>query len=157
MNAALLALVTTTAMYVLMNGAHIFETALIVPAWTAAPPKSLAIFQGTFRLDFTVFWIVFHTFHEITFILALVICWNIQDVRSWLLVLLAAHVAVRLWTLLYFAPTIIEFQRMTHVSTIDSDLVARAARWRHLNYIRVGIFQIINMALLPLISRVARM
>ena len=54
---ALFWLVTTTAMYLLMNGAQIFETALIVPAWTAAPPASLGMFQGPYRLDFKAFWI----------------------------------------------------------------------------------------------------
>ena len=39
-------LVTTTAVYFVMNGAQIFETVVIVPAWTAAPPASLAMFHG---------------------------------------------------------------------------------------------------------------
>jgi hypothetical protein len=66
---ALFWLVTTTAVYLLMNGAQIFETVLIVPAWTAAPPASLGMFQGEYGLDFKTFWIVFHSLHEITFIL----------------------------------------------------------------------------------------
>ena len=39
-----------------MNGAQIFETVLIVTAWTAAPPASLALFQGEFGLDFKTLW-----------------------------------------------------------------------------------------------------
>lgn len=154
---ALLWLVITTAVYFLMNGAQIFETALIVPAWAAAPPESLAMFQGKHRLDFKVFWITFHSLHEITFILALALCWKIRDVRNWLIVLLVAHVAVRAWTILYFAPTIIEFQRVPYSPTVDPDLVAKAAHWQNLNYLRVGIFMAVNVALLPLIFRVARM
>ena len=154
---AMVALVVTTALYFLMNGAQVFETALIVPAWTAAPPSSLGMFQGPFRLDFKVFWIVLHSLHEITFIVALVLCWRIPDVRNWLLVLLAAHIAVRVWTLLYFAPTIIAFQGMPYSSTVDETLVEKAARWRNLNYLRVGIFMAVNVGLLPLIFRVARM
>jgi hypothetical protein len=68
---ALLWLVTTSAVYFLMNGAQIFETAVVVPAWTAAPPASLAMFQGQFGLDFKTFWIVFPSLHEITFVTAL--------------------------------------------------------------------------------------
>jgi hypothetical protein len=150
-------LVTTTAFYFLMNGAQVFETALIVPAWTASPPESLGMFQGKHRLDFKVFWIVTHSLHEITFILALVFCWKVPDVRNWLLVLLAAHVAVRVWTIAYFAPTIIAFQQKPYAPTVDPDLVAKAARWRNLNYLRVAIFMAINVALLPLILRMARM
>lgn len=58
---ALLGLIATTAVYFLMNGAQIFETALIVPSWTSAPPESLGMFQGRHRLDFKVFWIAFHS------------------------------------------------------------------------------------------------
>lgn len=150
-------LVTTTALYLLMNGAQIFETALIVPAWTASPPESLGMFQGKHRLDFKTFWIATHSLHEITFILALVFCWKIPDVRNWLLVALTAHVAVRVWTIVYFAPTIIAFQRTPYGPTVDPDLVAKAARWRNLNYLRVALFMAINVALLPLTFRVARM
>jgi hypothetical protein len=149
--------VATTALYFLMNGAQIFETALIVPSWTASPPESLGMFQGKHRLDFKVFWIVFHSVHEITFILALVFCWKIPGVRNWLLGLLIAHIAVRVWTIMYFAPAIIAFQHMPQAPSVDPDLVAKAARWRNLNYLRVAIFMAVNVALLPLIFRVARL
>jgi hypothetical protein len=154
---ALLALVVTTALYLLMNGAQIFETALIIPAWTAAPPASLGMFQGPYRLDFKVFWITLHSLHEITFILALVLCWKLPDVRNRLVVLLVVHIAVRLWTVLYFAPTVIAFQGMPYSAAIDEGLVAKAARWRNWNYLRVAIFMAVNIGLLPLIFRVARM
>ena len=147
----------TTSLYLLMNGAQIFETLLIVPAWTAAPPASLGMFQGDYRLDFKAFWIAFHSIHELTFILALVFCWKLRSVRNWLLALLLAHVAVRVWTIAYFAPTIIEFQQLAPSSTIDAELVGRAARWRQLNLIRVGIFFAVNFALFAPIVRVARM
>jgi hypothetical protein len=48
---ALFWLVTTTGLYLLMNGAQIFETVLIVPTWTGTPPTSLAMFLGEFGLD----------------------------------------------------------------------------------------------------------
>jgi hypothetical protein len=157
LNAALAWLVTTTAVYLLMNGAQIFETALIVPPWTAAPPESLGMFQGKYRLDFKAFWIAFHSLHEITFILALVFCWRLREVRLALIVLLVVHIAVRVWTIAYFAPTIIELQRLPPSVTVDPDLVARAARWRQLNYVRVAIFMAVNAALFPLIYRVGRL
>src|SRR5262245_36746828 len=132
LSTALSWLVVTTALYLLMNGAQIFETALIVPAWSAAPPQSLGMFQGKYRLDFKVFCIAFHSLHEITFILTLVFCWRLPQVRQALIVLLAIHVGVRIWTIAYFAPTIIEMQRLPPSPTIDPDLVARAGRWRQL-------------------------
>jgi hypothetical protein len=41
---ALAWLVTSTVVYLMMNGAQVFETALIVPSWTAAPPASLQFY-----------------------------------------------------------------------------------------------------------------
>src|SRR5688500_15354527 len=99
-------LLITTLVYFLMNGAQLFETAVIVPKWTAAPPESFQLFKGNYGLDFKAFWIGLHSVHEITFILAIIFCWKLE-IRNWLLILFALHFAVRVWTLIYFAPNII--------------------------------------------------
>lgn len=142
-------LFTTTLVYFLMNGAQLFETAVIVPKWTVSPPESFQLFKGKYGLDFKVFWIVIHSIHEITFILAIIFCWKLE-IRNWLLLLFAVHFAVRVWTLLYFAPNIIEFQKIANTTTFDIDLLSRATVWRNLNYIRVGIFIAVSVGLIPL-------
>ena len=154
---ALFWLITTTVVYFLMNGAQIFETLVIVPVWTTAPPASLAMFHGEFSLDFKTFWIVFHSLHEITFVVALVSSWRLKVVRQWLIALLIIHIAVRVWTVAYFAPTIIAFQSMPYSATIDPTLVEKAARWRSMNIVRVLLFLVLNCALLVPACRVARM
>ena len=75
-------LVITTLAYFVVNGAQVFETATVVPAWTAAPPASLALFRGEHGLDFMVFWIVVHSLHELTFLLAIAFSWRIPTVRN---------------------------------------------------------------------------
>lgn len=142
-------LLITTLVYFLMNGAQIFETVVIVPKWSAFPPESFHLFKGRYGLDFKVFWIVIHSIHEITFILAIVFCWKLE-IRNWLLILFAIHFGVRAWTLLYFAPNIIEFQKMANTSASASDLVNRATRWKNLNYLRVVIFIAVSIGLIPL-------
>jgi hypothetical protein len=96
-----------------------------------------------------------HSVHEITFFAALYFCWKIDPVRNWLLLLLGIHFAVRLWTLLYFAPNIMQFQK---ISTVDSfaygDLAAKTTLWRTLNYIRVAIFIGVSIGLVPLLYKV---
>ena len=154
---ALGSLIVTTAVYLLMNGAQIFETVLIVPAWTAAPPASLGLFHGAYGLDFKAFWIAFHSIHELTFIVALVACWRLPSIRWALVALLGVHAAVRVWTIAYFAPTIIAFQGLPASTQIDPGLVAEAARWRTLNLLRVLVFVLVNLALFPLIHRVGAM
>ena len=147
----------TTLAYFLVNGAQIFETATVVPAWTAAPPESLAMFHGAHPLDFKAFWIVLHSLHELTFLAAVAATWRLPAVRNRLLALLAVHVAVRVWTVAYFAPTIIEFQQLPAGTGVDPALAARAATWADLNLVRVGVFLLVSLALLPLVVRVARM
>lgn len=135
--------------YFIMNGAQVWETALMVPAWTAAPPASLIFFRQPYGLDFKAFWIITHGIHELIFIAALMFNWKIKQRRNAMLLILAGHIAVRVWTLLYFAPTIIEFQQLPPADSIDAFLVQKAAMWRHLNYLRVGIFFLLNVSLIP--------
>lgn len=92
-------LLITTLIYFTMNGAQLFETAVIIPKWTASPPESFQLFKGQYGLDFKRFWILFHSVHEVTFIFAVIFCWKLDSIRNGLLVLLALHVAVRIWTL----------------------------------------------------------
>jgi hypothetical protein len=153
---ALLWLTITTTVYLLLNGAQIFETAVIVPNWTAAPPESLYLLQGKYGLDFKNFWIIFHSLHELTFITALILCWKIKTVRRWLILLLVLHIGVRIWTLTYFAPNIIAFQEMPASPTVNQSLLDRANEWALLNYIRVGVYLAISLAFIPLVRRTAR-
>jgi hypothetical protein len=143
----------TTLFYFLMNGAQIFETAIIVPKWSASPPESFHMLQGKYGIDLKTFWIVVHSVHEVTFMLAIVFCWNIDSVRPGLILLFAIHFAVRIWTLAYFAPAIMAFQKIHSSSPAEIDLLNRATRWRTLNYIRVGIFIAVSLGLLPLCVR----
>ncbi|MEN7549969.1 transposase [Rapidithrix thailandica] len=138
--------------YFIMNGAQLWETVIMTPAWTAAPPASLVFFQAPYGLDFKVFWIVVHSCHEVIFLLALVFNWKIRARRLPLLILFVVHVAIRVWTLAYFVPTIIEFQHLPFSNAIDPELVVKAAQWRHLNYLRVGLFFIVNLLFIPVFS-----
>ena len=93
--AANMSLLITTVAYLLLNGAQLFETAVLVPVWTAAPPASLHLFHGTYGLDFKAFWIVSHSLHEVTFLAALILNWKIPARRKALLAVFVAHIVVR--------------------------------------------------------------
>ena len=143
----------TTLIYFVMNGAQIFETFVIVSKWTASPPESLHYFRGKYAMDLKTFWIIIHSIHEITFILAIVFCWKLE-IRTSLLILFAIHFVVRVWTILYFAPNIMEFERIANSENSTQNLIEKATLWRNLNYIRVGIFLAVSIALIPLCMKV---
>lgn len=140
----------TTLVYFLMNGAQIFETTVFVPKWTISPPLNFRMLVDSKGASLKFFWIIFHSLHEITFILAILFCWKIEPIRNWLLILFAAHFAVRIWTLSYFAPNIIEFQKIVETPSLAKDLVKRTSLWQSLNYVRVAIFILISLGLVPL-------
>ena len=135
--------------YFLMNGAQLWETALMVPAWTAAPPSSLIVFQKPYTLDFKIFWIVMHSLHEIIFIVALCYNWKIKKRRNLMVAVFLAHLCIRIWTLIYFAPTLMEFQRLPYIDTVDLILKEKATQWRNLNDLRVALFFVLNFLLIP--------
>jgi hypothetical protein len=134
----------------MMNGAQIFETLVLVPKWVASPPDNFNLLVDGKGASLKLFWIIFHSLHEVTFILAIIFCWKIDPVRDWLLILFAIHVAVRVWTLSYFAPNIIDFQKIAEKSTFTKDLISRTSMWQALNYIRVSIFIAVSLGLIPL-------
>lgn len=151
-SAAQVALLTTTLLYLVMNGAQLFETLVLVPKWTASPPDSFTLFRGPHALDLKTFWIATHSVHEISMLAAIALCWRL-DIRSALLVILALHFVVRVWTLTYFAPEIISFQRIAETGDASLDLLRRVTVWKRLNVLRVAAFIFLSLAMLPLCVR----
>jgi len=144
----------TTLLYFLMNGAQIFETLVFVPKWVASPPDNFRLLVDGNGTSLKLFWIVLHSIHELTFILALVFCWKIDPVRNWLLILMVAHFAVRVWTLAFFAPNIIDFQKIAEIQVFSKELINRVSLWQTLNYVRVAIFIAISCGFIPLCIKV---
>lgn len=147
----------STLIYFMMNGAQIFETLIFVPKWTISPPENFKLLRDQNGTSIKLFWIIFHSIHEITFILAIIFCWKIDIVRNWLLVLFIIHVGVRIWTITYFAPNIIDFQKIAENASHSKDLVKRTNMWQRLNLVRVAIFIGISIGLIPLCMRVLNM
>ncbi|HMQ88477.1 MAG TPA: hypothetical protein PKB07_12875 [Flavilitoribacter sp.] len=141
-----------TLVYFLMNGAQLFETLVLVPKWTAAPPQSFNLLADKNGVSLKTFWTVFHSIHEVIFILTIIFSWKLPPVRNGLLFLFAAHFAVRAWTLAYFAPVIIGFEKMIAGTVAEQENLGRkTAQWRKLNYIRVGLFIAVSLGLIPLL------
>lgn len=144
-------LLANMLVYFLMNGAQIFETLVLVPKWTAAPPATFRYLTDKNGASLKAFWTVFHSIHEVIFIASIVFCWQIDPVRKWLLVLFALHFAVRAGTLAYFAPRIISFEKIGNGDeSAPPALLEKVANWQKLNYLRVAIFIAISLALVPL-------
>lgn len=147
----------TTLLYFLMNGAQIFETLVFVPKWATSPPHDFKLLLNGKGTSLKVFWIVMHSLHELAFILAIIFCWKLTPVRYWLLVLFALHFLVRVWTLAYFAPNIIDFQKTATDPSHVKDLVQRVTDWQTWNYVRVALYILLSIAFIPLCIKVLGM
>lgn len=148
-----LSLLIAIVVYFLINGAQIFETLVLVPKWTANAPESFSLLSDKNGMSLKSFWITFHSLHEITFIIAIVCCWQISPVKNLLLILFTMHFAVRVWTILYFAPNIIDFQNIYEQGKSAANLAARVDLWKTLNYVRVGLYLIISVAMIPVLLK----
>lgn len=138
-------LYVATALYFVMNGAQLWETAIMVPAWAAGPPASLFFFKTAYGLDFKLFWMIVHSVHEVFLLIALFFNWRIRQRRNAMLLLLAVHISLRVWTLQYFAPTLMQFMAMDVKPVVDQGLLERATMWKNLNYLRVGLYVMVNL------------
>lgn len=147
-----ISLFVTTLLYFAMNGAQIFETAVFVPKWTAAAPDSFTLFRGPHAIDLKTFWIASHSIHEVSMIVALILCWKLE-IRNALLLIFVLHFAVRAWTLGYFAPEIMSFQRIAESGEAGVNLAARVVRWKNLNLLRVAAFVLLSWAMIPVCYR----
>ncbi len=154
LNRAELWLLATTLVYFLMNGAQIFETAVFVPKWTANPPETLRLLADKNGASLKTFWIVVHSIHELISIATIIFCWKIDPIRNWLVVLFLIHFAIRVWTLLYFAPNIIEFQKIYETSGGGTHLIDRINLWQKFNYLRVWLFVGVSIGLVALFLKI---
>lgn len=134
--------------YFMMNGAQIFETLVLVPKWAATPPTTFSYLTDKNGASLKAFWTVFHSIHEVIFITSIAFCWQLASIRNWLLLLFALHFAVRVWTLVYFAPNIIQFEKIGNGElALPNNLVENVANWKTMNYFRVGIFIAVSIGL----------
>ena len=145
----------TLLSYFLMNGAQIFETAVLVPKWTTNPPETFSLLVNKKGVGLKLFWIILHSLHELTFILAIAFCWKIIPIRNGLLIIFAIHFAMRVWTLSYFATNIIEFQKVAEGLSSTTDVVKRVNLWQILNYIRVAVFVALSIGMIPLFLKLS--
>ena len=106
-------------------GGGLYEVLVVDPFW----PKRPGIIQprngGISRRRF---WIPAHTVFEVLLIGALVAAWRDADVRVALLVALATHAVMRVWSLLDFVPRAVAFEKSDPAAVDEADAVSWTRR-----------------------------
>jgi hypothetical protein len=132
----------------LMTGASLWETAVFVPIWASARPGALTVLQGDVGTDVSYLWVSVHSIFELVLLFTLIFNWKDRPRRNALLALAFVYAAVRAWTILYFAPSFLAFQRLSVTSEFANPSVEGVVRWKNLNLIRTCLVTGLNIVFL---------
>jgi uncharacterized membrane protein len=127
-------------------GGAVYEHLAVVPQWSAAPPLSLSMFQGEYKLDAGAFWKLIHPVTLLFIISNLVIFWKTER-RKNLLFTLAGYGTILLLTAMYFVPELMDITGTSFSQAIDASLTKRAALWELLSILRLCVLIILAMSL----------
>ena len=125
---ALLAVVAFLACTQLGGG--LYEHRVLDPVWPGRPAIVQPRNGGVSRRRF---WIPAHAAFEVALITAIVVTWSHPHVRTALLVAVASHAVMRIWSFADFIPKAVAFEK-ADPATIDR---AAALRWSRRSLLRV--------------------
>jgi hypothetical protein len=143
----LVAIAAALALISLGGGAY--EYLVVDRAWPRRPDLIQPSRGGVSRRRF---WIPAHTAFELSLIASLVTVWNSPAVRTPLLVALATHATMRVWSAFDFIPKALAFEK-ADPTTID---VGAARRWSRRSLGRLPLDLVTCGAMLAALLAVAR-
>jgi|HubBroStandDraft_5_1064220.scaffolds.fasta_scaffold303408_2 hypothetical protein len=111
-------------------GGGLYETLLVDPVWPRNPAMIQPVRGG---LDRKRFWGPIHALFEIALLVSAWTAWSEAAARPWIVVALSAHFVARAWSLAYFIPRALRFEKMGDLS---EEQVRLARRWTRLSRCR---------------------
>jgi len=139
-----------TALALAGVGGGLYEFTVVDPFWPKRPDLVQPTRGGISRKRF---WISIHVAFEVTLIAALVVAWSQPAVRNCLLVALASHAVMRLWSGFDFIPKALAFEKADPAAV--SEAAARA--WTRRSRLRLPLDLITCGALLTAFAAAARL
>lgn len=132
--------------FAIVIGAAVYEHLAVVPQWTAAPPRSLAMFQGTYGLQAQNFWKPIHPVTLLLFVATLYMSWKSAR-RTNVLIAFVGYFLVLAVTAIYFVPELLAITASAYSDHIDLGLAERAAAWERFSLIRLSCLVILSIIL----------
>ena len=147
----LLALVALAAALALVSlGGGLYEFLVVDPFWPRRPDLIQPQLGGISRKRF---WIPAHTMFELALIASLISAWGHPAVRTPLLVALASHAAMRIWSAFDFIPKALAFERADPTTITEG----AARRWSRRSMGRLPLDLLTCGAMLTALVAVARL
>jgi hypothetical protein len=122
------------------TGAGIYETRVVVPLWSSAPPASVAAFLAQpLRPDSgRRLWIFLTPTTAVIAVVNLIVAlMSTGPRRPWWIAGAASGVAVLVATFAYFVPVLLSLPRMRELP--EGDATAKVKMWVALNYVRAAV------------------
>jgi hypothetical protein len=130
-------------------GGGLYEFSVVDPFWPKRPDLVQPARGGISRKRF---WIAVHAAFEVALIAALVWTWSQPAVRTCLLVALASHAVMRLWSAFDFIPKALAFENAEPGTTSE----AAARTWTARSRLRLPLDLVTCCALLWALVQAAR-
>jgi hypothetical protein len=103
-------------------GGGFYEFSVVDPYW----PKRFDLVQPQHGgINRKYFWIPAHVVFEVLLLASLALYWSKPDVRVWLLIAIASHAAMRIWSAFDFIPKALAFEKAEQTEA----MVASAQSW----------------------------
>lgn len=130
-------------------GGGLYEFVVVDPVWPRQPEIVQPAKGGISRKHF---WIPAHVAFELALVAALIIAWQLPEVRFWLLVALASHALMRIWSAFDFIPKALAFEK-ADARTIDPEA---ARRWTRRSMLRLPLDVVTAFSMLAAFAAAAR-
>jgi len=108
MSVSFCAVLLAAAVALISLGGGLYEFSVIDPYWPRKPELIQPTRGGISRRRF---WIPAHVAFELALITALIAAWSQVQLRIWLVVALASHLTMRIWSAFDFIPKALAFER----------------------------------------------
>ena len=141
--------------FIIVIGGATYEHLAVVPAWSAAVPASLTMFQGPYALTAQKFWIPIHPVAIALLTIALIFNWRTER-RKFIVVTLAGYLLVLAITAVYFVPELMALTQTVYRTSVDPELTRRATQWEALSVVRLAFLLSLAFTLLFGLSRSGR-
>lgn len=98
----------------------------VIPTWFADMPRSFA----RIRTKAPAGWVPLQALFALAFIGAIIVNWDNETVRLYMLLTLGCYVLIVVSTGVYFVKEILAFSKLPGTTKLTSELLKRVARWK---------------------------
>ncbi len=145
-------LILASISFICVLGGAVYEHIAVIPTWSAAPPRSLSMYQGEYGLHPEYFWMAIHPVTLLLLIGALITNWK-NSRRKHILIVLGTYFLILVITTIYFVPELISITHTPYQDNVDESLVARSSQWEMLSIIRMLVLAVLCYILLSTLTK----